>query len=119
MGNFSPLIPAAPPSVPAPALLKPTQVKPSTTEVESTPPTHSTASVSPIPPEVLERNNNDKSPNKRLINEADDQQASETKKVKSETASSSSAASIKPVDRVSPRLLCVATRRYDFSLPQS
>lgn len=132
--NFSSLVPAATASAPAPAMapapLKEIVEKPSNIEVVSSFPAHSTPSVSPIPPEVLERNNNDKSPNKRLINEADDQLTSETKKVKSaevgEVKISRAATSVPSVEATALQADIIPRRdqvipgtRFNFSLPQS
>jgi len=135
--NFTPVAPLAtiPPTV-LPARqsqekLPNTEVKPSTLAPTS-------PAVSPIPPEVLERNNNDKSPNKRLNNEADDKLITDTKKVKTvevisapeapvksvEVSRSSPAKSVKPVEGsglssadIIPRK--DLSRTFSFSLPQS
>ena len=119
--NFSSVIPVAPSTGPAP--IKQSSEKPSDIEIKapSPPPARSTPSISPIPPEVLERNNNDKSPNKRLSNEADDQLSSETKKVKSVERNSSPPTS-KSVE-AAPVQADIIPRRdlaksFDFSLPQ-
>ena len=91
--------------------------KPSAEVKPSSPLAHSVASVSPIPPEVLERNNNDKSPNKRLINEAEDQlSSSEKKKVKNVevtglVSQEAGAADIIPREDLA--------RAFSFSQPQS
>jgi len=123
--NFSPVTPLTtlpPPTRQSPEKL-PTEVKP----VPLAPPT-----VSPIPPEVLERNNNDKSPNKRLINEADDKLITDAKKVKTveaaakevEVSRSSTATSVKPVESSSLPSADIIPRKdlsrtFSFSLPQS
>ena len=112
--NFTPA--ASPLAAPFPPLKQNTE-KPSAEVKPSSPLAHSVASVSPIPPEVLERNNNDKSPNKRLINEAEDQlSSSEKKKVKNVevtglVSQEAGAADIIPREDLA--------RAFSFSQPQS
>ena len=107
--NFTPAAPSLP--------LKQNPEKPKAEVKPSSPPAHSVASVSPIPPEVLERNNNDKSPNKRLINEADDQlSSSETKKVKNVEVSDSASQEVGAADIIPREDLA---RAFSFSKPQS
>ena len=137
MFNFTPVAPLA--TVP-PAVLpaRPSQEKLPNTEVKPSPLAPTSPAVSPIPPEVLERNNNDKSPNKRLNNEADDKLITDTKKVKTvevssapeapvksvEVSRSSPAKSVKPVEGSSLSSADIIPRKdlsrtFSFSLPQS
>ena len=107
--NFTPAAASVP--------LKQNPEKPKAEVKPSSPPAHSLASVSPIPPEVLERNNNDKSPNKRLINEADDQlSSSERKKVKNVEVSDSASQEVGAADIIPREDLA---RAFSFSKPQS